>query len=493
MNKSEIFDRGPAPEGSLQHLRSQTTCSPYDQSLPGEFARLLLLLVAIPLLVWFVRANFNLQSGIFATIATVVLLASLFYAHGAQVIRISLLALLSINIFSSLVSTEYLFGNEANRSLAFPTGLLFVCLTVALLFEAGGLYESISTGSKNKLAAWSVFAVPALVYILAIPVFDWIWVSIEGDERRLALRDPDWKFWNEAVFRAYEFSIFGIFTYIGACIGSFLNVVAYSVPRGKSFVFRGSKCQRCGSKISRIDNLPIFSYLNLGARCRNCSTFIPARYLIVELVVATVFGSLFLYELITGCQNIPSMRISHEGILWIILYPKWPAIAIYLYHALFMSSVLVLAIIECDRQPIKPVFAGMIAFTFTLAPVVYWPIQPVLLADHLPFSLKYSPIIEQLLKLAIGGMAGAMIAFSLSAVNATFRTASFRFALTLTGIVFGWQALTQIMVFYFVCWLAIRFLPKLRDTGASQFPTSVLLAAIMLHHPFWKTIADCWN
>ena len=218
MNEPEVFDWGPAPERSPQPLGAQTSCSPYDHSLPGEFARLLLLLVAFPLLVWFVRANFDLQSGILATIATIVLLASLFYARGPQVIRIGLLALLSINILSVLVSTEYLFGNEANRSSAFPTGLLFVCLAVALLFEAGGLYENFSTGSKNKLAAWSIFAVPALVYILAIPVFDLIWVSIEGDERKLALRDPEWKFWNEAVFRACEFAIFGIFTYIGACL-----------------------------------------------------------------------------------------------------------------------------------------------------------------------------------------------------------------------------------------------------------------------------------
>ena len=213
----------------------------------------------------------------------------------------------------------------------------------------------------------------------------------------------------------------------------------------------------------------------------------------VELVVATVFGSLFLYELVTGCQNIPSMRISHEGILWVILYPKWPAIAIYFYHALFMSSVLVLAIIEWDRQPVSLVFAGLIAGVFFLAPVVYWPIQPVLLAEHLPFSIEYSPFIQQILKLAIGGMAGAVFAFGLSTVDATFRTASFRFALTLTGIVFGWQALAQIMVFFIVARLAVRYLPKLRDAGARQFPTSILLAAIMLHQPFWKTIADYWN
>ena len=71
----------------------------------------------------------------------------------------------------------------------------------------------------------------------------------------------------------------GIF---GAIIGSFLNVVAYRLPRGESLSHPPSRCPNCGAPVKPYDNIPLLSWLLLRGRCRNCANPISARYPIVE-------------------------------------------------------------------------------------------------------------------------------------------------------------------------------------------------------------------
>jgi len=80
----------------------------------------------------------------------------------------------------------------------------------------------------------------------------------------------------------------------GCCIGSFLNVVIYRLPRDKSLVTPGSSCPACGERIHFYDNIPLLSWLLLGARCRHCKASISARYFVIELLTAIVFLGLFI-------------------------------------------------------------------------------------------------------------------------------------------------------------------------------------------------------
>jgi leader peptidase (prepilin peptidase)/N-methyltransferase len=75
----------------------------------------------------------------------------------------------------------------------------------------------------------------------------------------------------------------------GAIIGSFLNVVIHRVPLEESIVFPNSRCPSCGSVIAFYDNIPILSYLVLGAKCRGCKAHISIRYPAVELLTAALF------------------------------------------------------------------------------------------------------------------------------------------------------------------------------------------------------------
>jgi leader peptidase (prepilin peptidase) / N-methyltransferase len=72
----------------------------------------------------------------------------------------------------------------------------------------------------------------------------------------------------------------------GACVGSFLNVVAWRLPRQESVVLPASHCPRCGAQLRWFENLPLLSWLLQAGRCRHCHAAIAVRYPLVELLTA---------------------------------------------------------------------------------------------------------------------------------------------------------------------------------------------------------------
>jgi leader peptidase (prepilin peptidase)/N-methyltransferase len=75
---------------------------------------------------------------------------------------------------------------------------------------------------------------------------------------------------------------------MGAIAGSFLNVVAYRLPRRESVVWPRSHCPQCGAPVRSRDNVPILSYLLLRGRCRSCSAAISRRYPLVEALTTAL-------------------------------------------------------------------------------------------------------------------------------------------------------------------------------------------------------------
>ena len=73
---------------------------------------------------------------------------------------------------------------------------------------------------------------------------------------------------------------------MGAIFGSFLNVVAYRLPRGESLSRPRSRCPGCEKPIRPYDNVPVLSWLMLRGRCRSCGERISARYPLVEAATA---------------------------------------------------------------------------------------------------------------------------------------------------------------------------------------------------------------
>lgn len=74
----------------------------------------------------------------------------------------------------------------------------------------------------------------------------------------------------------------------GAIVGSFLNVVIYRLHTGRSLNGR-SHCMSCGKTLSWYELFPVFSYVYLRGSCSGCSSYIPPRYLIVEVLTGILF------------------------------------------------------------------------------------------------------------------------------------------------------------------------------------------------------------
>ena len=77
---------------------------------------------------------------------------------------------------------------------------------------------------------------------------------------------------------------------LGLLIGSFLNVVAYRLPRGESLLWPASHCPTCEQPIKPYDNVPVLSWLLLRGKCRGCGERISPRYPATEFLTALAFA-----------------------------------------------------------------------------------------------------------------------------------------------------------------------------------------------------------
>lgn len=95
---------------------------------------------------------------------------------------------------------------------------------------------------------------------------------------------------------------------LGMCVGSFLNVVIYRLPKmmqqdwqeqccelldiknenGEeqqvNLIFPGSSCPACQHKITALENIPVISYLFLKGRCKSCNVKISPQYPLIEIL-----------------------------------------------------------------------------------------------------------------------------------------------------------------------------------------------------------------
>ena len=85
---------------------------------------------------------------------------------------------------------------------------------------------------------------------------------------------------------AWALTIAGLF---GAVIGSFLNVCIFRLPRGVSIVWPASACGSCKRELRWFENIPIVSWVVLGAKCARCKAPISIQYPVVEATTAALF------------------------------------------------------------------------------------------------------------------------------------------------------------------------------------------------------------
>ncbi len=153
-------------------------------------------------------------------------------------------------------------------------------------------------------------------------------------------------------------------TAYGACIGSFLNVVIWRLPRGESLWHPGSHCPKCNHALAWHDNIPVIGWLRLRGRCRYCRAPISAQYPIIEALTALLLGGLF--AVLYGSNLRPEFAVA--GFM-----ATWPA---FLVYAVLAAAILAATIIDARLYIIPlpiPWFATVTALVIYPAAVTWWP------------------------------------------------------------------------------------------------------------------------
>lgn len=192
-------------------------------------------------------------------------------------------------------------------------------------------------------------------------------------------------------------------TVMGGTIGSFLNVVAYRLPAGMSLSQPGSHCPKCGHAIRWYHNVPVFGWLWLRGRCRDCQAAISARYPLVEAATAGIFLLLSAVTLLGGGANLP-LRPTPVGEGLLFVSRNGPQLAgLLAYHLLLMATLLPMALIEYDGHPIPWRLGMPVLVVGLLAPLVWPGLHPV------PAALMAGPLaglVDGLVGLGVGAFLG---------------------------------------------------------------------------------------
>ena len=220
---------------------------------------------------------------------------------------------------------------------------------------------------------------------------------------------------------------------VGAVVGSFLNVVIYRLPRGKSIVSPPSHCPKCSNRIRWYDNLPIFGWMSLGGKCRDCKLPISFRYPLIEIIACVIVTTF-------ACLLLPD----EETIENIFVQIAWFSV-LHLF-------LLTLGMIDFDRQSLKP-----LGLTLFLTPILIFGVF---------FQFDFS-VWEPLL--------GILVALTVSFLESKIIRVNDRtlwlFAAIAVGGFLGWQMATVILLITLPCHAAIVFV--------TRRPCAVLSLAVM--------------
>ncbi|QDV71257.1 Leader peptidase PppA [Rosistilla carotiformis] len=293
------------------------------------------------------------------------------------------------------------------------------------------------------------------------------------------------------------------FFWFGSSIGSFLNVVAWRMPRGRS-INGFSACPFCAVPIRAYDNVPVFGWLNLRGRCRACRLPIAARYPIVEALVGISIMLVGVLGLYSGGENLPFSGARGQGHGPLRMpHITTEIIAINIYHIAILTGAWAFALVRVDgfRLP-----ARLVQFFLTLAivPMLAWP--PL---QQVPWQLRTEPgwdngsHLVALFYLVTAVAAACVLARMMARYvcpgadpkldplgKDTARLIDLICMLTLPGIVLGWHALIAICAVSIVA--AILFRNAFPSRNGYEWLMALIPAVMALHLAFWRPLAQ-WS
>ncbi len=184
----------------------------------------------------------------------------------------------------------------------------------------------------------------------------------------------------------------GFAAVLGACLGSFVNCLAWRRVHGESVLRGRSHCTSCGHDLGPLDLVPVVSWLALRGRCRHCGERVSARYVAVEAVMALVFAAL--------------LAVYGAGVPW-------------LAYAALACILMAAALVDLDTFTIPNgfVLAAVAVWALLMAAsaagLVAWPLGSVVAAGSAePFGVgsMFVPLAGAgWLAAALDGLAGALV------------------------------------------------------------------------------------
>lgn len=295
---------------------------------------------------------------------------------------------------------------------------------------------------RRRRFRWNLPFLSAIaVFVLAIAIYIGLGVAWTAMAPKRMGVPHDLKL--ALIARALDATIAVWFFAVGASIGSFLNVVAYRLPLGKSLGGH-SACPFCCTPIAPADNIPVFAWLRLRGRCRTCHLPISIQYPLVELAVGLIFLAVYFTEFSVGGSNLPGAATAPSGIglVWTSVTSRLAVRVLLL--VIVLSGLIAAALMVARRsQPPLVLFAWLmlaVAVGETALPssviVPWWPTQVS--------SLPRSALLQSVLKLTLGLGAGLLVASLTQPFLERLYTGSAWYGVVgCLGILLGWQAVAS--------------------------------------------------
>lgn len=315
-----------------------------------------------------------------------------------------------------------------------------------------------------------------------------------------------------SLLRTLEAFVVAFFFAVGASIGSFLNVVAYRLPNHLDISVAGSRCPKCGKRLTFKENMPLFGWIRLRGKCSGCQIPIPLKYLIAELLLGFIAVWLGAYELLSGGINLPLRTPNfYAGVVWIVFYTKWDLVSYTLFHFALFSILCTQVLILDNKLPVpKRFWVFSLVFGFSLTLCFPW-LQLVHSSLFLPGVEMRAPgqiegvKIEWMQSNLQSILWGMIYSITIALPAATISTILTRnshhshFLMWLgtfacIGVWLGWPAAFLISAISLLAFSSIliisRFTTVLKTEQHAFYLSLIVLAVAILHHSLWNVLVN---
>ncbi len=330
----------------------------------------------------------------------------------------------------------------------------------------------------------------SVVALVVAYIFGMAWLQSRNET--LYTMDELW------VPRGIDLFIVAWLFWMGSAIGSFLNVVAWRMPRGVSVNGR-SRCPRCQTALKARDNFPVWGWLLLGGRCRTCKLPISSRYPIVEASVGFSLTAL-------GIGQLYNLSIPHQasggpqGPFWTpVLEQKM--LIVLIYHTVALASVWAMGLVRIDRQRL-PGRLVLFAIVVVAIPMIAYPAlmietwQTTRSDSWSPDSLYIDAVMRVVSALVAAGLLGRSLAAGLCPTadpkmdplgKGTAKLMDLVVVIAIPSLVVGWQVIPAVVVVAsFIATVLRRTIP-LQSDMLGYFCLAMPIA-LTLQLVFWRVL-----